>query len=161
MSKPTVYIENSVISYLTARPRRDLVTAAWQQVTRDWWERRRQDFELYTSELGLAEASGGDPDAARERLKALEGIPTLPITEAAERLAQALLQAKAVPEKAKADALHIAIGAVHGVDYLLTWNCTHIDNAETKPTIRKTCLEEGYSYPEICTPQELMGDEDG
>jgi len=161
MSRPTVYIENTIVSYLTARPSRHILAAAWQQVTRDWWQTRRPAFDLRTSELALAEAAAGDQDAAAERLAALDGVPILPLTAAVEELARALLEQRAVPEKANADAVHIAVAAVHGMDYLLTWNCTHIDNAETKPLIRSVCVVGGHSCPEICTPQELMGEEYG
>lgn len=161
MDKPSVYVENSVVSYLTARPSRNLVAAAWQQVTQDWWEERRRSFRLYTSELVLAESSKGNPEAARRRLEVLEGIDILAITGTVETLADALVRQGAVPERAKADALHIAVAAVHGMDYLITWNYTHIDNAETRPIIRSVCAVEGYPCPEICTPQELMGQEDG
>ncbi len=161
MNKQTVYIENSIVSYLTARPSRQIVAAAWQRLTIDWWEARRHDFDLYTSELVLLEAKRGNPDAAKRRISRLESVPLLTITGAVEALALSLVEKHSVPKAANADAIHIAIAAVHGIDYLLTWNCTHIDNAETKPLIRNVCKLEGYKCPEICTPQELMGDKDG
>ena len=161
MSNPSVYLENTIISYLASRPSRNLIAAAWQSITHDWWRLRRPEFDLYVSELVVAESSRGDPNAARRRLSYLESLPFLPITEEVERLARVMLERKAVPRQASADAVHIAISAVHGIDYLLTWNCTHIDNAEAKPKIREICLVEGHRYPEICTPHELMGEEDG
>ena len=157
MNKKTVYIETSIVSYLTSRPTSDLLVAAWQKTTLDWWDTQRNRFDLYTSDVALEEAGRGDSKAAARRLEALSGIPILPITEAVVALSKALLQGKALPAKALNDALHISVSAVHGVDYLLTWNFRHLDNAETKPIIRNVCTIHEYTSPEICTPQELMG----
>jgi hypothetical protein len=157
MDKKTVYIETSVISYLTARPSSDLLAAAWQKVTLDWWDTQRDRFDLYTSDIVIEEAERGDDLAVTKRLEALSGFPLLAITGEVVTLSEALIDAKALPKKAIGDSLHIAASAVHGVDYLLTWNYRHIDNAETKPIVRRVCLTNGYGYPEICTPQELMG----
>ena len=157
MKKKTVYIETTVVSYLAARPTGDLVGAAWQKITADWWETQRQRFELRTSDVTVAEAGRGDAEAAGRRLGALADVALLPVTEAADELSEALVRGGAVPEKAENDAMHVAVAAVHGVDYLLTWNCRHLDNAEAKPIMRRICREWGYVAPEICTPQELMG----
>ncbi|MEN6336376.1 MAG: type II toxin-antitoxin system VapC family toxin [Phycisphaerales bacterium] len=157
--KKRVYIETSIVSYLTARPSRDLLAAAWQEITTAWWDRRRQDFELYTSELTVEESSGGDAIAAQRRLESLQSLPLLEITDSALALAEVLVNAGAIPGNAAGDALHVALATVHRMDYLLTWNCRHIDNAEMMPAIRAVALSSGYSLPEICTPQELMGEE--
>ena len=157
MEKKTVYIETSIVSYLAARPTSDLLAAAWQKTTVDWWDTQRNRFDLYTSDVTVEEAGRGNPEAAARRLEALSGIPILPTTEAVAALSKALLQGRALPAKALDDALHIAISAVHGVNYLLTWNCRHLDNAETKPIMRSVCTIHGHISPEICTPQELMG----
>ena len=157
MEKKTIYIETSVVSYLTARPTGDLLAAAWQKITVDWWDMQRNRFGLYTSDVTVEEAGRGNSEAGALRVGALSGIPILPTTEAVVGLSKALLQGRALPAKALNDALHIAVSAVHGIDYLLTWNCRHLDNAETKPVIRSVCAIHGYTSPEICTPQELMG----
>ena len=154
----TVYIETTIFSYLTSRPSKNLVAAAWQQITFDWWSNQRGRFELYISELVVAEAERGDPEAAAKRLEQLQEIPELSTTEDVVSLADKLIEKGAVPLKATDDAMHIALAAVHGIDYLLTWNCRHIDNAEAKPLIRKICEDYDYTYPEICTPHELMGE---
>ncbi len=157
-----VYIETSVVSYLVARPSRNLLAAAWQQVTLDWWDKRRAGFELYTSSLVLAEVAQGDPGAAQRRREALRDIPDLEVTDDVVALAGRLIKEGALPREATDDALHIAVAAVHGMDYLLTWNYRHLDNAERKPMVRSICAIAGYRCPEICTPQELMGEnEDG
>lgn len=153
----SVYIETSVISYLVARPSRALVTAAHQQITRDWWDHHRKRFELFVSPLVLDESSRGDPAAAAERLAVADRLPMLAVTDSAVSLVNTLVAERALPAKAVGDALHVAIACVNDIDYLLTWNCRHLDNAETKPLIRSVCLGHGYRCPEICTPEELMG----
>ncbi|MBI4768680.1 MAG: type II toxin-antitoxin system VapC family toxin [Deltaproteobacteria bacterium] len=157
MDKKTVHIETSIISYLTARPSNNLLSAAWQKVTSDWWDTQKNRFELFASDVVIEEAGRGDDLMAGRRLEALIGIPLLAITDEVVGLSESLIQAGALPPKALGDSLHIALSAVHEIDYLLTWNYRHIDNAEAKPLIRKVCAEKGYGYPEICTPQELMG----
>ena len=149
-----VYVETTVPSYLMAWPSRDLVRAAHQQITREWWTRRGV-FELYTSRLVVEECRAGDPEAASDRLAALAGVPLLEQTAEAATLAEALMRGVPLPERAAADALHIAIAAVHGVDYLLTWNCTHIANVTLRPRIEAVCRAAGYEPPLICTPEEL------
>ena len=157
--KPRVYLETTIPSYLTAWPSRDLVRAAHQQITRDWWDRRRAEFELVISQVVLRECQAGDATAAAERLKILQDLPLLEQTEEATRLAQALVDRVPLPERAAVDALHVAIAAVHGVDYLLTWNCTHIANATLRDPIESVCRENGYEPPAICTPDELLAEE--
>jgi hypothetical protein len=156
--KPTVYIETTVSSYLTGWPSRDLVRAGEQQVTRDWWE-RRSACELRVSSLVLLECRAGDAEAAALRLAALDGVPVLAQTPEAEALAETLLREVPLPARAAADALHIAVAAVNGVSYLLTWNCTHIANATLRPQIEQLCRRSGYEPPVICTPKELLGGE--
>ncbi len=104
----------------------------------------------------MAEAAEGHPEAAERRLKSLADIPELPVDEEMEQLAIRLITEGGVPSSAEADALHITIAVVHGIDYLLTWNCRHINNAAMKSTIREICNRHGYSCPEICTPLELL-----
>jgi predicted nucleic acid-binding protein len=159
--KPAVYLETSLISYATARPSRDLVVAAHQQVTREWLAVRARVYDLFISQLVVAEAAGGDEEAARDRAVFLQAIPRLGITDAAGELAARLVASGAVPRKAGEDALHIAVAAVHGMDYLLTWNCKHIANATLRQAIDRVCREVGYEPPVICTPEELMNDERG
>lgn len=131
-----------------------MVRAGEQQVTRDWWD-RRSEFELHVSSLVLLECGAGDSDAAALRLAALDGVSVLAQTLEAETLAEALLREVPLPTKAGADALHIAVAAVNGVAYLLTWNCTHIANATLRPRIEAICRQMGYEPPVICTPMEL------
>ena len=152
-----VYLETTVISYLTARPSRTVITAAHQQITMEWWERRRHDFELVVSEIVLREAEGGDPEMARKRLDLVAGLPRLALTESALLLASEFVQKRLLPEKAAEDGLHIAVATIHDVDYLMTWNCTHIANPEIQERLARFLLERGYILPFICTPEELLG----
>ena len=154
---PKVYIETTVVSYLTARPSRDLIIAAHQQLTQEWWENRRADFDLYASQLVIQESSAGDAVMAQKRLKILDEVPLLDANREAISLARTLVEKGPIPEKAAVDALHIAVATVHGMDYLLTWNCKHIANAEMQTSVGKICRESGYEPPIICTPEELLG----
>jgi predicted nucleic acid-binding protein len=157
--KKTVYVETSIISYLAARPSRDVMAAAWQQLSMQWWDVARPRYELFTSELVFVEASRGDSDGAARRLTYLEEIPALRVDETIRVLAERLIAEGAMPPSAEADALHVAIAAAHGIDYLLTWNCRHIDNAALRPLLRSVCALAGYRCPEICTPLELLVEE--
>jgi hypothetical protein len=156
MSKSVIYIETSVVSYLTGRPSSDLIVAAHQKATQDWWSDRCGDFELKISEFVLGEAQSGHPEAAQKRLSALEGIAKLPLLPEVEALAAVLLSSGAVPEKARLDALHIAVASVHCVDYLLTWNFKHIANAQKWTSIEAACASMGLEMPRICSPLELI-----
>ena len=153
---PSVYIETTVISYLTARPSKDLVQRAHQRLTQTWWRTRRSQFELYVSPLVLQEAAAGDPIRARHRLALVRNLPVLGPSPDAVRLARALMNRGPIPKKAEVDALHIAIAAVHGIEYLLTWNCTHIANARMRSEIESVCRDDNYEPPVLCTPEELM-----
>jgi predicted nucleic acid-binding protein len=153
-----VYIETTVISYLTARPSRDVVIAGHQQITREWWESRRERFEIVASQLVLQEASAGDQEAAQQRLAVLADVPLLELSEDAFVLAQALVDSGAVPRQAIEDAVHIAVAVANGVDYLMTWNYRHLANAAMRASIDRICRAAGYEPVVICTPEELLED---
>lgn len=153
----TVYIETSIVSYATARPSRDITSAGLQQQARDWWATERPNFSLVTSQLTLDEAGDGDPTAARERLKLLVGLPLVDINPDVETLAKRLIEAHAMPEKAAADAVHVAAAALGSVKYLLTLNCRHIANAHELPRIYDLLNREGFGQLLICTPIEFLG----
>jgi len=151
------YIETSLVSYPTARPSRDLLVAAHQYLTAAWWDHQRPRYELFTSQVVLAEAGAGDPEAAQRRLTAREPLPLLDVTDAVIALAATLITGQALPVQAAQDALHLAIACVHGMEYLLTWNCTHLADARLRSRIEQVCREAGYVPPIICTPEELEG----
>ena len=154
--KPSVYVETSVLSYLTARPSNDLRAMAHQAATIEWWDTQKTHYHLVASDLVIAEASRGNPEAAQRRLAAMSSFQLLQISQDVQNLAQLLVVQHALPPKAEADAVHVALAAVSGVEYLLTWNCTHIANAHTRPKIEATCRSYGYEPPVICTPLELI-----
>ena len=156
--KARLYLETTVPSYLTSRPSRDLIIASHQRITRDWWEKRRDKFQLYISQLVVDEASDGDPVAARERLNAIQSLPLLDITSEVAELAAGILASGKIPRRAATDAAHIAIAAVHGMDFLVTWNCVHIANAAIARALASICREHGCECPVICTPEELLGE---
>jgi hypothetical protein len=154
-SRFNVYVETSVISYLASKPSRDYVLLARQELTKEWWEVSRNSYNVYISALVENEAKCGDPDAAKKRLLVLQDLKSLELNETAISLAKHLIGQGAVPSVAKEDALHIAIAAVHGMDFLMTWNCTHIANAVTRRKIVAEIASFGFDCPVICTPEEL------
>jgi hypothetical protein len=154
----TVYIETSILGYLTARSTKDLILAANIEITRDWWESRRNAFILYTSEAVLDEAAQGDAEIATQRLEILRDFPLLAMNQAVQDLAAQFLSRSSLPPKAKVDAIHIAAATIHGMDYLLTWNCKHIANAQIQGKLAEISLDFGYVLPILCTPNELMGE---
>ncbi len=156
---PRVYIETSVFSYLTARDSSSLTGAARQLTTRRWWE-RRAEFELLISEVVVRECKSGDAQAVQRRMAALEGIPLLSLSSQAAQIAELLLTEGIMPAKAAEDALHIAIAAVHGVDFLLSWNFKHIANPVIQAQIAARLSQMGLALPFICAPEELLGEND-
>jgi hypothetical protein len=151
-----VYIETTIVSYLTARPSRDLIITAHQQITQEWWQTQRDKFDLFVSQLVIREVSVGDEEVARRRVETLEGVPLLELNQEALALAEDLIARGPLPRKAAEDALHIAIATVHGMDYLLTWNCKHIANAKMRSQIESICRFRGYEPSIICTAEELL-----
>jgi hypothetical protein len=151
---PKVYVETTVISYLTAWPSAEVVTAAHQQITKEWWQ-KRDEFDLFVSELVVREAQVGDPQAAKLRLDLIAELNLLSINDTATELAESISRELHLPDRASTDALHIALSVVHGMDYLITWNCRHIANARHRQRIENICDAQGYESPVICTPEEL------
>ena len=156
--KSKVYLETSFISYLAAKPNRDLIIAAHQQVTHEWWENRRTHFELYISQLVLNEAEKGDREAAKRRMIYLQELPILELNTDIKNLVNALINNNVIPKEYVEDAYHIALSTIHGMDFLLTWNCKHIANASVRNKIEDICRFYKYICPTICTPEELLGE---
>ena len=153
-----VYIETTIPSYLAAWPSRDLVQAARQQITHDWWNNERQNFDLCVSEIVLEEATAGDAEAANRRLSFLQNLPLLDLTDTVGLVAKAIMDSGLLPKKATRDAIHIAVSSVHQVDILLTWNCQHIANAAIMKELGEIVSRCGWEMPIFCTPEELLGD---
>lgn len=155
----TVYIETSIVSYLRQSPSTQVVTAARQLLTHQWWNDERQNYDLVISQYVIDEASGGDPTLAAERLESLDGIPLLPDALEIPQIASEIMSSGVLPAKAQVDALHIAAVAHHRIQYLLTWNCKHIANAKILPRIHDVLTDLGIPIPIICTPEEMLGDD--
>jgi hypothetical protein len=153
--KPSLYVETTIVSYLTAWPSTNVIRRGQQEVTKNWWDLSRSSFELYTSQFVIDESAAGDPIAAAARLAILAPIPKLLIGDQVVPLAQRLLAEGALPPKARLDALHLSVACCNGVQYLLTWNCKHLANAILWRKIEATCKAAGYLPPTICTPHEL------
>jgi hypothetical protein len=153
----TVYIETSILGYLTARPSRDLVVAANIEITVEWWDTRRSYFQLYSSQAVVKETSQGDAQIASQRLEIIRNLALLDLNQSVLDLAEQFLGRSSLPAKADVDAVHIAAATVHGMDYLLTWNCKHIANAQIQRKLAEISLDFGYELPILCTPYELLG----
>ena len=153
-----IYLETSVVSYFTARPARHITVASHQASTQDLWG-RLEGFDVYISELVVSEAAAGDAEAARLRLAALEGFDELAIDDEARELADALVSGAAIPREYPEDALHIAVAAANGMHVVVTWNFRHMNNPFTRMMVRQIVENNGYACPEICSPEELLGDD--
>ena len=157
----TVYLETTIVGHIAGRLHPDPLVAARQGVTRDWWRNHASKFAVFISQLVLDECAAGDPTAAAERFEVIDGVDLLESSDDVDALADALISGMAIPASEPRDAFHIAISAVNGVQYLMTWNFKHIANASLRSRIERICRDAGYEPPIICTPDELMGTEDG
>jgi len=152
----SVYVETTIISYFTARPSRDVVTAARQEATRELWPKLVSEYDSYVSVLVREEAGKGDKEQAALRLQALKMFPVLDADEVARILASKILEGRGIPEEYPEDALHIAVAAVNGIDVLVTWNFAHLNNPFTRMMVRQIVENAGYRCPELCSPDELL-----
>ena len=155
--KESIYLETTIISYYSSRPNRDIVIAGHQQITKDFIDKSALQYDIFVSELVIEECKSGDKEAAILRLELLKTFNLLELNDAALSLAKSLVSSKIVPNQYAEDALHIALATMHGMDYLVTWNCKHIANAHIRNKLEKAIRNHGYVLPVICTPEELMG----
>jgi len=156
----TVYVETTVIGHVAGRIHPDPLIAPRQYFARRWWPELLSQYRVVISQLVIDECSEGDAGAAGERLELLKNLELLDVYEDVQRLADALVAGKAVPESQPRDALHIAIAAFYGVEYLVSWNFRHIVNAAIRSRIEAICREAGFEPPIICTSEELAAEED-
>jgi predicted nucleic acid-binding protein len=156
MPKQSVYIETTVVSYLTARPSRDLIVAAHQQVTEEWWENTLSLLDPFISPIVIEEVSRGDEASAKLRLEKIVRFPVLEITNEVRDLAELYFKRIPIPDKARGDAFHLAMATYHGMDFLVSWNFTHILSARVRAVVQNINTIRGISTPIICTPEELM-----
>jgi len=154
--KESVYLETTVVSYFTSKPSRDIIALARQEITREWWSKSINRFDVFISEVVIEEARIGDPEAARRRLEQLKDFPNLELDDEVEKLTRLYLEKLDIPEKSFRDAAHLAVASIHGIDYLVTWNCTHLANGEIIKKLMKLNAAFGIHTPIICTPEELM-----
>jgi hypothetical protein len=154
--KPTVYIETTVISYYVGQPSRDLVVAAHQRITYDWWREVLPRCTPYVSPVVFTEIERGDPAASRRRIEAVDGMSLLGVTDEVADLAERYFKRVDIPESARPDSYHLALAAWHGMDFLVTWNCRHIAGARVRWIVGQVNAERGIRTPQICTPEELM-----
>ncbi len=157
--KPRLYLETSIVSYLAALPSRDLVVAAHQQITHEWWTEQRHRYELFVSALVIQEIAMGDRNAAQRRLLLVDSISVLAVGAEAVALSRQLQKCAMLPEKANVDSLHISLAALQQMDYLLTWNCRHIANSKTRRAIDEILKMREMPSPAIVTPEELLEEE--
>ena len=151
-----IYIESTIPSYVVARPARDLLQAARQQLTRDWWDFQRGKHDLFTSQVVLDEVAFGEKAMAQLRLDSLDGVPLLQVTDEVKALARKVLESGLLPVTADRDAAHIALASAYEMDMLLTWNCRHLANAAIQHRLRRLVEGAGFTLPVICTPEELL-----
>jgi predicted nucleic acid-binding protein len=156
MAKPTIYLESTVISYYTASRTRDLIVAAHQEITQEWWETILPRMTAHVSQIVFDEISRGDTDAAQRRLAAIDRFRVLEMTSDVASLANNYFEALDIPQKARNDSFHLALAVYHGMDYLVSWNCTHISSGRVRNIVGSINAERGYRTPIICTPEELM-----
>lgn len=154
--KSKLYLESTIPSYLVARPSRDIILAGQQKCTHDWWNKRADDFEIFVSDVVFDEIATGEAAMAKKRMYLIKSFSLLPINQNVIELADEMIHGGPLPEKAARDATHIALSAVHGMHFLLTWNCTHIANAQMYAKMRAICAAHGFDCPVICTPDELL-----
>jgi hypothetical protein len=154
-NRESVYLETTIPSLATSKPSRDPVMAGRQTVTKYFWGHHRQKYELFISQHVIDECSQGDPYAAQKRLDLIKGIALLPTTEKTLELAGIYQKILDIPEKAKLDSFHLAVCVVSGIDYLLSWNCTHLGvNAYAK--VRDYNEKYGLWTPLLITPEALI-----
>ncbi|MCX6348093.1 MAG: type II toxin-antitoxin system VapC family toxin [Candidatus Aureabacteria bacterium] len=156
--KRKVYIDTTVVSYYTGRASRDVVIAGHQQSTQDFWPLLSMDLLPHVSALVVKEAGKGDPEEAQKRLDAIRSFSVLRTTSEAERLAQEILDGHGIPAEYPEDALHIAVAAMGGMEFIVTWNFAHMNNPFTKMMIRQAVENAGYECPEIVSPDAFLGE---
>lgn len=158
---PSVYLETTIPSYLAAHPSRDLIIAAHQQITHDWWRSARHRFDLYISEAVLDEIQAGDAEAAARRLENVEGVPILEFSHDVNALVVAYDDRLGLVGRARADVVHIAFAVAYEMDYMVTWNCRHIANGVMIRRLADANTELGRATPVIVTPEELLESSEG
>lgn len=160
MDKIKIYLESSVISYYANRRSRNLIVAAYQEITQEWWENELPKHDAYISQFVIEEIERGDTNQAANRMKAIADFPLVELSEQVLELAERYLAELSIPRKSRIDAFHIAAAVVNGMDFIVSWNFHHIANVFVKEKIRKINDSLGVLTPEICTPEELVDEKE-
>jgi hypothetical protein len=158
MSRMTVYLESSVVSYYANRRSVNLIVAAYQEITHEWWEHELPNYDAYVSQFVIEEVSRGDPTYAKARLDAIADLPLLELPDQVLEIAERYLSEISIPRRSRIDAFHISAAVVNGMDFIVSWNFHHIANVFIKERIRRINDSLGVATPEICTPEELISD---
>ena len=156
MIRSTAYIETTVIGHLVGRMLADPIVAGRQTVTRQWWPSAITRYRFFVSKVVADECAAGDPDAAKERLVVLDSLEFIAASQSVDELARKLIAEFAVPKTEPRDAVHISLAAVHGLEFLVSWNFKHIVNPPTRSAIERVCRDAGFVPPMICSPDELV-----
>jgi len=155
MQNESIYLETSVISYYTAKPSRDVIVLAHQEITHEIWDKLKKKFKIYISEVVIEEAGSGDKEASQKRLSVIQDFPLLELNKEVEKLTEVYIKEFQIPKKALRDAVHLAIASVHNIDYLVSWNCAHIANGVVIKKLSEINTKMGIHIPVICTPEFL------
>jgi len=156
--KPKVYIETSIPSYYY-EIRDDPESVTKRLWTREWWQQERQNYELITAPPVMDELGRGDYPTKSETVKLLENIPLLKVNEEVIDIAQVYIAHHLMPKDSYGDALHLALASYYHCQFLLTWNCRNLANANKFEHIRHINTMLGLSVPVLTTPFQLMYEE--
>ena len=155
--KSSVYIETSIPSFYY-ETRTEAESVAMKNWTQLWWKNSQERFICYTSEAVFNELESGEYPKKQEKIELIKNITLLEINDEIEEIVEVYISNYLMPKDELGDALHLAIASFHKVDYLLTWNCNHLANANKKKHIRRINERLRIHTPEILTPLEIMED---
>lgn len=150
-----VYLETTIPSYIISRTSRDIIVLSHQEITKEWWETNRPNYEIYISQIVIDEISEGNKELAQKRNELIYNLPLLEYNNEVEKLALKYFEYFKFPKRALRDAFHLAFAVYYEIDFLLTWNCTHLANANIRLNLAKLNYKLSYNTPDICTPEEL------
>lgn len=154
--KDSVYLENTVISYYTSRPIPDPIVRVHQEITKNWWPTAIKRYNIFISQMVIDEAAHGDSSAAKKRLEEIKDFTILEVTKDIQNLSKIYEEELKIPPKSIGDAVHLAVACLNNIDYLVTWNCTHLCNGEIIKKLAKINKQLEIHTPIICTPEQLM-----
>ena len=158
MALPRVYIETTIPSFYH-EIRTDPEAVARKNWTQHWWDFKRESYGIFTSEAVLDELDRGNYPAKKDALSLLERVPVIPIEPPVLEIVETYVRRSVMPADPTGDALHLALTSYHSIDFLLTWNCAHLANANKFSHIRRVNTMLGLFVPSLVTPLELLAEE--